>query len=119
MTPPAALEEQIDQWRSYLLRHQASHSVNVAELENHLREQVTQLADAGLAADEAFLVALKRIANLNPLARDFARDHSDRLWKQLVVPADSKEPRPGVRRDAMIAFAVAVAAAVALKLPAL
>ena len=121
MTTPsvAALEEQIDHWRSYLLRRQASHSVNVAELENHLREHLARLAEAGLAADEAFLVAVKRIGNLNALARDFARDHSDRLWKQLVIPSDSREPRLGVRRDAMIAFFVAVAAAVALKLPAL
>ena len=27
-----SLEEQIDQWRSYLLRRQAIHSVDVAEL---------------------------------------------------------------------------------------
>jgi PadR family transcriptional regulator, regulatory protein PadR len=36
----ASLEEQIDQWRSYLRRRQAIHSVDVAELEDHLREQV-------------------------------------------------------------------------------
>jgi hypothetical protein len=111
-----ALEEQIDHWRSYLLRRQASHSVNVAELENHLREHLARLTEAGLAADEAFLIAVKRIGNLNALARDFARDHSDRLWKQ-PVPSDSgKAPD---RTDAFIAVAFAVAAAVALKLPAL
>src|SRR5688572_28619834 len=94
MTPPdtAAIEEQIDQWRSYLRRRQAGLSVDVAELENHLREHLARLAEAGLAADEAFLVALKRIGNVNALARDFARDHSDRLWKQLVLPSDSREP---------------------------
>ena len=31
------LEEQIDQWRSYLRRRQAIHAVDVAELEDHLR----------------------------------------------------------------------------------
>jgi hypothetical protein len=53
-----ALEEQIDQWRSYLRRRQAIHSVDVAELEDHLREQVGVLVGAGLAVDEAFLVAV-------------------------------------------------------------
>ena len=48
-----ALEEQIDQWRSYLRHRQAIHSVDVAELEDHLRQQVAVLAGAGLAADEA------------------------------------------------------------------
>ena len=89
-----SLEEQIDQWRSYLRRRQAIHSVDVAELEDHLREQVAVLVDAGLATDEAFLVAVKRMGNLDALSREFAREHSDRLWKQLVVvPSDSGEPR--------------------------
>ncbi len=42
-----SLEEQIDQWRSYLRRRQAIHSVDVAELEDHLREQVAALIDGG------------------------------------------------------------------------
>ncbi len=114
------LEEQIDQWRSYLRRRQAIHSVDVAELEDHLREQVEGLVDAGLATDEAFLVAVKRMGDLDALSREFAREHSDRLWKQLVVaPPDSGEPRVGARTDAMVAFSLAVAAALAIKVPAL
>src|SRR5688572_33390450 len=90
-----SLEEQIDQWRSYLRRRQAIHSVDVAELEDHLREQVAVLVDAGLAPDEAFLVAVKRMGALDALSREFAREHSDRLWKQLVVvPADSGSRGP-------------------------
>src|ERR687886_599815 len=69
----ASLEEQIDRWRSYLRRRQAIHSVDVAELEDHLREQVAVLIDAGLATDEAFLVAVKRMGNLDDLSREFAR----------------------------------------------
>src|SRR5262245_27000626 len=115
-----SLEEQIDQWRSYLRRRQAIHSVDVAELEDHLREQVAVLADAGLAADEAFLVAVKRMGDLDTLSREFAREHSDRLWKQLVVsPSDNGQPRAVARTDAVVAFCLAVAAAVAVKLPAL
>jgi hypothetical protein len=115
-----ALEEQIDQWRSYLRRRQAIQSVDVAELEDHLREQVAGLMAAGLATDEAFLVAVKRMGELDALSREFAREHSERLWKQLVVvPADSGEPRARARTDAIVAFALAVAAAVAIKVPAL
>jgi hypothetical protein len=115
-----SLEEQIDQWRSYLSRRQAIHSVDVAELEDHLREQIAGLVDAGLATDEAFLVAVKRMGNLDALSREFAREHSDRLWKQLVlVPSDSEESRTPGRTDAMVAFGLAVAAAVVIKVPAL
>ncbi|HYQ84382.1 MAG TPA: permease prefix domain 1-containing protein, partial [Rubrobacter sp.] len=116
----ASLEEQIDRWRSYLRRRQAIHSVDVAELEDHLREQVAVLVDAGLATDEAFLVAVKRMGNLDALSREFAREHSDRLWKQLVVvPSDSGDPRARARTDAIVAFCLAVAAAMVIKAPAL
>src|ERR671912_2632388 len=89
-----SLEQQIDRWRSYLRRRQAIHSVDVAELEDHLREQVGSLVDAGLATDEAFLVAVKRMGNLDALSREVAREHSDRLWKQLVVTSAEDPARP-------------------------
>ena len=114
-----SLEEQIDQWRSYLRRRQAIHSVDVAELEDHLREQVTRLMNAGLAADEAFLVAVKRMGELDALSREFAREHSERLWKQLVVSSDATERGVWGGTDALIAVCFAVAAAIAIKVPAL
>src|ERR671922_2454764 len=108
-----SLEEQIGQWRSYLRRRQAIHSMDVAELEDHLREQIAVLVDAGLAPDEAFLVAVKRMGNLDALSREFAREHAERLWKQLVVvPTDSGDPRARARTDAILAFCLAIAAAV-------
>src|SRR5919109_2518132 len=88
------IEAQIDQWRSYLRRRRAIHSVDVEELEDHLREQIAALTNAGLAADEAFLVAVKRMGELDALSREYAREHSERLWKQLVVAStDSGEAR--------------------------
>ena len=115
-----SLEEQIDQWRSYVRRRQAIHSVDVAELEDHVREQVAVLVEAGLATDEAFLVAVKRMGNLDALSREFAREHADRLWKQLVVaPSDTGATRAAARTDALVAFGLATAAAVAIKIPAL
>jgi len=114
------LEEQIAQWRSYLRSRQAIHAVDIAELEDHLREQIAALTAAGLAPDEAFLVAVKRLGNLDALSREFAREHSDRLWKQLVMPpADTGEQKSAALTDAIVAFCLAVAAAVAIKLPAL
>jgi hypothetical protein len=114
------LEEQIAQWRSYLHSRQAIQTVDIAELEDHLREQIAALSAGGLAPDEAFLVAVKRLGGLDALSREFAREHSDRLWKQLVLPpADTGEEKPAALRDALVAFGLAVAAGVAIKLPAL
>jgi hypothetical protein len=116
----ASLEQQIEQWRGYLRRRQAFHPTDVSELEDHLREQVAVLVDAGLATDEAFLVTVKRMGNLDALSREFAREHSERLWKQLVVvSSDSGESRALARTDAVVAFGCAVAAAVLIKLPEL
>jgi drug/metabolite transporter (DMT)-like permease len=113
-----ALERQIDQWRSYLDRRQAIHAVDVAELEDHLREQIGVLTDAGLDTEEAFLVAVKRMGDLNALSREFAQEHSERLWKQLVAsPSDSGVPRAWVRKDAIVAFCLAVLAAILIKAP--
>jgi hypothetical protein len=91
----------------------------VAELEDHLREQIAGLIDAGLSADEAFLVAVKRMGELDALSREFAREHSERLWKQLVMPRSDTAQSASVRTDAVVAFCLALAAAVLVKLPAL
>jgi hypothetical protein len=116
----ASIEEQIDQWRNYLSRRQAIQSVDVAELEDHLREQIGRLTDAGLAPDEAFLVGVKRMGELDAISREFAREHSDRLWKQLVVsPSEGGEAQAAARRDAVVAFALAAMAAALIKSPLL
>jgi hypothetical protein len=114
------LEEQIGEWRSFLRHRQAIHPVDVEELEDHLREQVSALLRANLTEDEAFLIAVKRLGDLDSLSREFAREHSDRLWKQLVVsPDDSGETGGTARREAVVAFGLAVLAAIAVKVPEL
>ena len=116
----ASLEEQIDQWRSYFQRRRVMDAPDIAELEDHLREQIAGLSRIGLTPDEAFFVAVKRLGDLDSVSREFAREHSDRLWKQLVVsPAGASAPQSEARTEAIVAFALASAAAVAIKLPAL
>jgi hypothetical protein len=116
----AALEEQFSHWREYLRRRPAISAQDVEELEGHLREQVAELAAAGLSLDEAFLVAVKRMGSLNALSREFAREHSERLWKQLVSSSDAVDGSGKVARNEMlVVLALAAAAALVVKLPAL
>lgn len=117
--PSRSLEEQIEQWRTYIRRRRAIESVDIDELEDHLREQVGGLTKAGLATDEAFLVAVKRMGQLDALSREFAREHSDRLWKQLVVCSGSDESGAHARTDSVVVLLLAVAAAALVKLPVL
>jgi hypothetical protein len=114
------IEEQIAQWRAYLRRRQGVHSPDVEELEGHLREQLGALTEAGLSGDEAFLVAVKRMGNLDTLSREFARAHSERLWKQLVIAPDApRESANNARAETLVVLGLAVAAALAIKVPAL
>lgn len=113
------LEEQIETWRSYLRRRQAIRPADVTELEDHLREVLEELMSCGLAVDEAFLVAVKRMGDLDALSREFAREHSDRLWKQLVIGSTGQEGATLGTTDAAAAFGFAVLAAVLMKAPAI
>ena len=114
------LEEQIAQWRAYLHRREAIHGPDVEELEGHLRDQLAALTEAGLAGDEAFLVAVKRMGSLDALSREFARAHSGRLWKQLVITPDAAdESGKATRTETLVVFILAIAAAVAIKVPVL
>ncbi len=121
MTPFAdgPIEEQIAQWRAYLRRRQGVHGPDVEELEGHLRDQLAALTEAGLSGDEAFLVAVKRMGSLDALSREFAREHSERLWKQLVTAPDADEPAKTSYTETLVVLGLALAAALAIKLPTL
>ncbi len=117
MTTPH-IEQQIEQWREYFLRRKAVQSQDVAELEDHLREQITGLEKNGLSSDEAFLVAIKRLGDLDSISREFAREYSERLWKQLVVaPSDTEAGES--RTEWMMVLGLAVLAALLIKAPTL
>jgi hypothetical protein len=94
-----SLEEQIEQWRSYLRRRQAIRPVDVEELEDHLRGEVAALRGTGLSENEAFLVAVKRMGALDAISNEFAREHSERLWKQLVISNSMAESADQARRE--------------------
>ena len=119
-----SLEKQIDAWRAHLRRSRAITGSDAEELEDHLREQIASLGAGGLSEDEAFLVGVKRIGAIDALTREFAREHSDRLWKQLVLSGDrgdgaAESAAIDGSRKMWVALALAMAAAVAIKLPVL
>jgi len=115
-----SLEGQIEQWRSYLRRRQAIRPVDVEELEDHLRGEVTALRGAGLSENEAFLVAVKRMGSLDAISNEFAREHSERLWKQLVMSSAAPLGAGAVEQtETVVALALAGLAALAVKAPSL
>ncbi|NKX50889.1 hypothetical protein HER39_09980 [Arthrobacter deserti] len=112
----AELEAQIDRWRGYVQRRQAISPAVLDELEDHLREQVADRRTTGLDDEGAFLVAIKRMGNLDAISREFAREHSDRLWKQLVlVPEGPDDAGAPPWRELAVVPALAAGAGVAVK----
>ena len=116
MAAHAELEAQIDRWRGYVQRNRAISPSDVDELEDHLREQIADRQATGLDDEEAFLVAIKRLGNLDAVSREFAREHSERLWKQLVlVPDGSDTANAPPWRELAVVLTLAVGAGVAVK----
>ena len=108
-----SLETQIAEWRAYVAKAPSLNGHDVDELEDHLRHQIAELTAAGLTEDEGFLVAVKRMGELDAVSREFAREHSGRLWKQLVLSgADEPARLPG---GLLEPFLFAGAAAVAIQ----
>src|SRR4249920_2401011 len=109
-----SVESQIAEWRAYVARALSVNGHDVDELEDHLRHQIAELREAGLTPDEGFLIAVKRMGDVDSLSREFARENSGRLWKQLLVGGD---PEPSRRPTGWVeALAFAVGAAVAVQI---
>ena len=106
------VESEIAEWRAWMQRSPAVDGRDVEELEAHLRDQMADLDAAGLSADEAFLVAVKRMGRLDDLSREFAREHSGRLWRQFVLTEEDDAEHADRRWPEMLAFAVAAALAI-------
>jgi len=87
------LEEHIAQWREHLRRRQSLHGPDVEQLEGQLRDHLVALTGAGLTRDEAFLIAVKRVGGLD-------------------APSTA-------RHETLVVLGLAVAAALAVKVPAL
>ena len=107
-----SVESQIAEWRAYVAGAPGVNGRDVDELEDHLRHEIAELSAAGLAADEAFLVAVKRMGDLDGLSREFAREHSGRLWKQLVLRGDDETVRAAGGWLEPLVFALAAAVVV-------
>src|SRR5215211_8605229 len=106
------VDSQIAEWRAYVANAPGVNGHDVDELEDHLRHQIAELNAAGLTADEAFLIAVKRMGDLDALSREFAREHSGRLWKQLIPRGDDEPAPPSSDWLETLVFAVAAAVVV-------
>ena len=114
----SGLESRIGRWRAHVLAHGGTEP-QVALVEGVLRDHATRLAETGLDADEAFLVALRRVSVSDEGSRGFARAYADELWIQPGQTEGEQAPARRATTEFLVVLACAAAAALAIKVPAL
>jgi hypothetical protein len=111
------LRSLLDRWSSHVAERGVDQS-HREQVEEQLRGHASSLMSAGLDADEAFLVALKRVSESDPASREFARDFADGL---LAAPGDVRSEQLSGRaatRGLLVMLGLGVAAGIAIKVPA-
>jgi hypothetical protein len=105
-------ETWIAEWRAALQRGGAVDAPDADELESHLRDQIAELETAGLTGEEAFQIAVGRLGKVDQLTAEYAREHGDRMWKQLQPPVAVDRGRLSIA--VMLGFAALAAAFVVI-----
>lgn len=103
-------------WRSHLLRDGTVAGTDADELEDALSDEFGALRAAGLDADEAFLIALKRLGERHPATREFGQRYTRSLWDRPVEAAGAVRRQ---RTETLLAFGLAALAAIAIRVPEL
>jgi hypothetical protein len=79
------LNHSIQQWRENLGQSPAFRSENLNELESHLRDSIATLQAKGLSAEEAFIIAARRMGNHNALEKEYGKVNGDAVWLDRIV----------------------------------
>jgi hypothetical protein len=79
------LNRALQTWRETLAQSPAFERENLNELESHLRDSIARLQTRGLSAEEAFMVATKRIGTNHSLEKEFGKVNSRSVWLDRVL----------------------------------
>lgn len=90
--------DRVSRWQASLRARPGIDQARTEERTTRLHGQVEELVEGGLAPDEAFLVAVKRLAAEDSWSREVAAADAERLWRTLVLGVAG--PTPGAAREA-------------------
>lgn len=80
------LAENIEIWKSELSQNSNMTVDNTNELESHLREEIHELQQLGLNAEESLLIAKKRIGNVKELTTEFGKVNKGVFFRNRIIP---------------------------------
>ena len=79
------LNKAIQHWRDDLAQSPAFRDENLCELESHLRDSIATLRAHGLSAEEALVVAIKRIGRDGSIENEFKKVNAGKVWLDRVL----------------------------------
>ena len=77
---PFDLNLAIQHWRENLGQSPALRDENLNELESHLRDSIAMMQTRGLSAEEAFMIAVRRVGRQSLLEAEFAKVNREGVW---------------------------------------
>ena len=81
-----SLKESIKIWKSELSQNSNMTKDNIDELESHLQDEIHELKQLGLSAEESLLIAKNRIGNINDLTSEFGKVNKDVYFRNKILP---------------------------------
>ncbi len=110
-------EYEIHEWRKYLCRKGQLSNEEADELEDHLRSELQMLDGGNLTEEEAFIIAVKRIGLPEEVSREYRKNKTVDLWKQLLPSLQAPAERSAGRKEILLITVLAVIAGLTGKIP--
>ena len=74
------LEHELQEWAKRFGRMEVMRSSDVKELEQHVRDSISELTKNGLVEEEAFLIATHRVGEPGRIGREFGKVNGGHVW---------------------------------------
>lgn len=76
------LDREMNAWRQLLQQSGTISADDIAELESHLLQEIELLQKSGLLADEALIIATRRLGHPHELAVEYAKNDALMSWRR-------------------------------------
>ncbi|HMA62811.1 MAG TPA: hypothetical protein VKP78_09200 [bacterium] len=113
------LEQNIKEWREFYSSKGGMKKQDLDELEDHLREEISELKEKSLSDQESFIIAVKRLGKVESLSNEYRKVNTHNLWKILISESEDPEEKASSRKNLLLAISLTIAAALLVELPKL
>jgi len=111
------LEINIRSWSDHLRARGNFKESDIIELESHLNDEIEDLVQTGLAEDEAFLISVKRLGNVNLISNEYSKVNSENLWKHLMINSIDTDEKAKNRRNIILVIVFSLLSGTLAKMP--